>query len=404
MPDRALCEAPQKLVKPDGSDALDLDAAWSARCRAVPVGRQGRRAADPVRRAGGARGDRRRRRRAGDPVRAVRGAGDLDRRRPAGDLRSADGAAPGAAVRARGRRRSRCGAGRPRTRRCRPPPPEPPIEIPPRPPRSPAPPAAPAPAAGAASRAGGRAAATRAPAAPPTASGARPSHKGEVPALIGGSNGASDVEAAHAALVAITKQDFGTKPKRWASWWKKHQDDDRVEWLFEGLSHKTAEIRAAAEQELRALTGEYFGYAFDLPAREREAARARWQAWWCEQAGASKSGLSDARAEFARRGRPVLDSAPNVRDADQGVPQRQAALPGARRAGRGDRRRGAQGRAHGAARGRRRLRRGPGLLQAGQGEGGRRHRQGEGLDEGEGPPRQRPRTTSSSSVTTSWST
>src|SRR6185437_8699378 len=38
MPDRALCEAPQKLVKPDGSDALDLDAAWSARCRAVPVG------------------------------------------------------------------------------------------------------------------------------------------------------------------------------------------------------------------------------------------------------------------------------------------------------------------------------------------------------------------------------
>ncbi|HVV48319.1 MAG TPA: hypothetical protein VHO06_01550, partial [Polyangia bacterium] len=37
-PDRALCEAPQKLVNPDGSDALDLDAAWSARCRAVPVG------------------------------------------------------------------------------------------------------------------------------------------------------------------------------------------------------------------------------------------------------------------------------------------------------------------------------------------------------------------------------
>src|SRR3954468_23706255 len=38
IPDRTLCEAPQKLVKPDGSDALDLDAGWSARCRAVPVG------------------------------------------------------------------------------------------------------------------------------------------------------------------------------------------------------------------------------------------------------------------------------------------------------------------------------------------------------------------------------
>ena len=38
IPDRTLCEAPQKLVKPDGSDALTLDADWSARCRAVPVG------------------------------------------------------------------------------------------------------------------------------------------------------------------------------------------------------------------------------------------------------------------------------------------------------------------------------------------------------------------------------
>src|SRR6516162_9544030 len=38
MPDRALCEAPQKLVNADGSDALKLDVAWSVRCRAVPVG------------------------------------------------------------------------------------------------------------------------------------------------------------------------------------------------------------------------------------------------------------------------------------------------------------------------------------------------------------------------------
>src|SRR5579871_3611328 len=38
IPDRALCEAPQKLVNPDGSDALELDVAWSIRCRAVPVG------------------------------------------------------------------------------------------------------------------------------------------------------------------------------------------------------------------------------------------------------------------------------------------------------------------------------------------------------------------------------
>jgi hypothetical protein len=91
-----------------------------------------------------------------------------------------------------------------------------------------------------------------------------------------------DVQAAHAALVAFTKQDLGTKPRRWELWWEKHMDDDRLEWLFEGLSHKTPEIRESAEVELRAITGEYFGYHFDLPRREREDARARWQSWWYE--------------------------------------------------------------------------------------------------------------------------
>src|ERR1022692_3781891 len=37
VPDRALCESPEKYPTPAGS-AVDLDAAWSARCRAVPVG------------------------------------------------------------------------------------------------------------------------------------------------------------------------------------------------------------------------------------------------------------------------------------------------------------------------------------------------------------------------------
>jgi hypothetical protein len=91
-----------------------------------------------------------------------------------------------------------------------------------------------------------------------------------------------DPAAARQALVALTKQDLGPKARRWASWWRRHQDDDRMDWLFEGLSHKTAEIRAAAEEELRALTGEYFGYHFDLPRRDRQAARARWQSWWTE--------------------------------------------------------------------------------------------------------------------------
>jgi hypothetical protein len=91
-----------------------------------------------------------------------------------------------------------------------------------------------------------------------------------------------DAKAAEKTLVALTKQDLGSKPRRWESWWQKHQDEERVEWLFAGLSHKAIEIRASAEEELRALTGEYFGYHFDLPKLEREQARVRWQAWWYE--------------------------------------------------------------------------------------------------------------------------
>src|SRR5450432_3039421 len=36
VPDRALCEAPEKYVSPTGA-AIELDAAWSVRCRAVPA-------------------------------------------------------------------------------------------------------------------------------------------------------------------------------------------------------------------------------------------------------------------------------------------------------------------------------------------------------------------------------
>jgi hypothetical protein len=95
-------------------------------------------------------------------------------------------------------------------------------------------------------------------------------------------------EKAREELIRITRQDFGTKARRWEAWWEKHQDDDRAEWLFEGLAHKEPRIRAGAEEELRALTGEYFGYHFDLPRREREQARARWQAWWYESGPARK--------------------------------------------------------------------------------------------------------------------
>jgi hypothetical protein len=114
-----------------------------------------------------------------------------------------------------------------------------------------------------------------------------PVDKAEVAKLITRLSGRGG-DKAREELVRITRQDFGSKAKRWEAWWAKHQDDDRAEWLFEGLAHKEPHIRAASEDELRALTGEYFGYHFDLPRREREQARSRWQAWWYESGRARK--------------------------------------------------------------------------------------------------------------------
>jgi hypothetical protein len=272
IPDRTLCEAPQKLVKPDGSDALDLDADWSVRCRAVPVGlKEGTvqiLCGEPVARA---------------EIEAATRALAIPFAlfvAPEIWLAAVQQAIYGRPMEPRLVRLFARVVGAEPVRRWQaahtpaPPPsqPEPPVEFPPRPPppvpelRRAAPEAREAPAPE--------------PVRSPVPS---PLDKGEVPDLIERLEEGDDVETVHAKLVAITKQDFGPKPKRWAAWWKQHEDDERIDWLFEGLSHKTAEIREAAEQELRALTGEYFGYAFDLPRGAREAARARWQSWWTER-------------------------------------------------------------------------------------------------------------------------
>lgn len=88
------------------------------------------------------------------------------------------------------------------------------------------------------------------------------------------------VSAARKALVEITKQDFGTSRWRWRSWWDRHRGEPRVEWMLEGLAHAEPEVRLSASEELRGMSNEYFGYAFDLPKREREDARKKWVDWW----------------------------------------------------------------------------------------------------------------------------
>ena len=87
------------------------------------------------------------------------------------------------------------------------------------------------------------------------------------------------VAAARKALVEVTKQDFGTSRWRWRSWWERHRDQPRVEWMLEGLAHAEAEVRLSASEELRGLSQQEFGYSFDGPKREREESRKKWVDW-----------------------------------------------------------------------------------------------------------------------------
>jgi len=91
--------------------------------------------------------------------------------------------------------------------------------------------------------------------------------------------------AAYSALLTLTCEDLGRKPKRWLEWWSTMGSRPRVEWLLEGLAHKTPEVRLLASNELYEICGEYFGYHYDLPEPEREEARQRWIDWWQSQLG-----------------------------------------------------------------------------------------------------------------------
>jgi hypothetical protein len=84
------------------------------------------------------------------------------------------------------------------------------------------------------------------------------------------------------ALVALTAQDFGLSGKKWRRWYDNASKRHRIEWLIAGLVHKEDSIRAIAINDLRRITGEYFGYHHDLPRKERELAADRWSSWWRE--------------------------------------------------------------------------------------------------------------------------
>jgi hypothetical protein len=99
------------------------------------------------------------------------------------------------------------------------------------------------------------------------------------------------VTAAHAALVQVTRQDFGLDARPWLRWWELHSSRHRIEWLIDALTHEVSEIRRTAGEELRTASKEYFGYASDLPSRDRERAQQRYRDWW----------ITEGRARFRHR-------------------------------------------------------------------------------------------------------
>ena len=88
------------------------------------------------------------------------------------------------------------------------------------------------------------------------------------------------IRAAHASLVRLSCQDFGTHKKKWTAWFDKHSDQHRVEWLIGGLMHSDERLRRRASDELKHLTQEYFGYEPGLSKKEREAAQQKYRVWW----------------------------------------------------------------------------------------------------------------------------
>ena len=88
------------------------------------------------------------------------------------------------------------------------------------------------------------------------------------------------VRAAHASLVRLSCQDFGTNKKKWNAWFDKHNSRHRVEWLIGGLMHSDERLRRRASDELKHLTQEYFGYEPGSSKKEREAAQRKYLVWW----------------------------------------------------------------------------------------------------------------------------
>jgi len=88
------------------------------------------------------------------------------------------------------------------------------------------------------------------------------------------------VEISLAALIEITKNDFGRSKRKWKSWLEQYGEEQRLDWLVAGLSHKSTHVRKSAQLELNTRTGEYLDFQFDASRSARAAGVSRWREWW----------------------------------------------------------------------------------------------------------------------------
>src|SRR5262249_38394757 len=87
-------------------------------------------------------------------------------------------------------------------------------------------------------------------------------------------------EVARRSLVVLSRQDFGDSPEQWTRWAEENNGKHRIEWLIDALLHSEEGMRAAAVEELKHLTQEYYGYHPSLSKKEREIAQRKYLSWW----------------------------------------------------------------------------------------------------------------------------
>lgn len=85
------------------------------------------------------------------------------------------------------------------------------------------------------------------------------------------------------SLVLITRQDLGTSQRKWTQWVERNGANHRIEWLIDALLHDDEKMRAAAGEELKQITQQYYGYHPSLPKRDREVAQRKYREWWATE-------------------------------------------------------------------------------------------------------------------------